>query len=97
MRRIYTTLLAIAVIASSALFGFADTADSIQYTIQYTTDKSNTDSYITYDSENVPTFIQNQKVYIRIVEGTEDGEGTDGDAGAGGTSGDATSGSTSEN
>ena len=97
MRRIYTTLLAIAVIASSALFGFADTADSIQYTIQYTTDKSNTDSYITYDSENMPTFIQNQKVYIRIVEGTEDGEGTDGDAGAGGTSGDATSGSTSEN
>ncbi len=78
MRRFHTTLLAIAVIAVSALFGFADTALSIQYT----SDKSKSDSYITYDPEKVPTFTQNQKVYVRIVSETQIDESTDENADA---------------
>ncbi len=78
MRRFHTTLLAIAVIAVSSLFGFADTALSIQYT----SDKSKSDSYITYDPEKVPTFTQNQKVYVRIVSETQIDESTDENADA---------------
>ncbi len=60
-------LLITIIIATSAFFGFADTS----FSIQYTSDKSKSDSYITYDSSRVPTFTQNQTVYIRITGETE--------------------------
>ena len=85
MRIIQTALLVITVITTSALFGFADTALSIQYT----TDTSKTDSYITYDSEKVPTFTQNQKVYVRIVSETQASAGANEDGASQSASGNA--------
>ncbi len=90
MRKLSKICIIAILLASSATFTFAGS----NIIVQYTSDKSKSESLVTYDETNVPDFTQGDIIYVKITQNASTSESGNPDIATSENSSDTTSGTT---